>query len=143
MAQEISDLMFEWADKAMRRSMRKMFEYNQAHGYSFIVVNSLRVISKEKEVTNNDLSRRLGVSMPAASQLVDRLVEMGLVEREDNPADRRSKYLTLTAQGRQTLDDMDKATHSWIPTLVSMLSEEEIKIIKPSLRLIVSKINQL
>ncbi|MEA4959644.1 MAG: MarR family transcriptional regulator, partial [Anaerolineaceae bacterium] len=96
-----------------------------------------------KEVTNNDLSRRLGVSMPAASQLVDRLVEMGLVEREDNPADRRSKYLTLTAQGRQTLDDMDKATHSWIPTLVSMLSEEEIKIIKPSLRLIVSKINQL
>ena len=39
-------------------------------------------------------------SKPAASQLVDRLVQQGLVERSEDPLDRRTKILRLTQKSR-------------------------------------------
>ena len=42
------------------------------------------------------LARELGIGLPAASQLVDRLVEQGQVERREDPADRRRTIISLT-----------------------------------------------
>lgn len=48
-----------------------------------------------------DLHRRVLLSQPALSRLVDRLVARGLVERCDDPGDRRAVRITLTARGRE------------------------------------------
>jgi MarR family transcriptional regulator, transcriptional regulator for hemolysin len=40
-------------------------------------------------------------------RLLDRLVEHGLVERRNDPRDRRANRLFLTASGRQLADDLD------------------------------------
>jgi DNA-binding MarR family transcriptional regulator len=47
-----------------------------------------------------DLHRRVLLSQPALSRMVDRLVARGLVERCEEPRDRRAVRLTLTASGR-------------------------------------------
>lgn len=47
-----------------------------------------------------ELHRRVLLSQPALSRLVDRLVERGLVARCADPADRRGVRLYLTAEGR-------------------------------------------
>jgi len=41
----------------------------------------------------------LHLSQPATSQLVDRLVQEGLVDRAEDPRDRRRKRLAITARG--------------------------------------------
>ena len=48
-----------------------------------------------------DLHRRVLLSQPALSRLVDRLVERDLVERCEDAGDRRAVRLTLTEAGRE------------------------------------------
>jgi DNA-binding MarR family transcriptional regulator len=44
---------------------------------------------------------RLGISLPTASHLVDRLVQSGFVERTEDPADRRRTLATVSAKGSE------------------------------------------
>jgi len=46
----------------------------------------------------------LGLSRPATSQLVDRLVRIGLVRRAEGTVDRRQRHVILTAKGRSLVD---------------------------------------
>lgn len=51
----------------------------------------------------SQLSRKLGVSMSAMTQIADRLERAGLVARQANDPDRRVRCLTLTPRGRRAL----------------------------------------
>ena len=54
--------------------------------------------------TLNALSRELDVATSSASQMVDRLVVMGLVDRSAADGDRRSIVLTSSANGEKLLE---------------------------------------
>lgn len=58
---------------------------------------------KEKEgidkVKMSDISRRMGISKPAATQAVDRLVEREMVKRINDENDRRTVYIQITEKG--------------------------------------------
>jgi DNA-binding MarR family transcriptional regulator len=53
---------------------------------------------------NVDLARTIRVTSPTMTGVIDRLVDMGLVQRDVEPADRRSFRLGLTAPGRRILN---------------------------------------
>ncbi len=65
--------------------------------------NALSIISDRNEVTMSVLSRELGVTMGAGTNLMDRLVDNGLVERRRSGTDRRVVKVALTAKGKETL----------------------------------------
>lgn len=50
-------------------------------------------------VRQKDLASSLGIEGPSLVRLLDTLVAKGLVERREDPADRRAKNLTLTEAG--------------------------------------------
>jgi MarR family transcriptional regulator for hemolysin len=54
-----------------------------------------------------DLADVLELQPISLVRLLDRLVEHGLVERRNDPRDRRANRLFLTASGRQLADDLD------------------------------------
>jgi DNA-binding MarR family transcriptional regulator len=54
-----------------------------------------------------DLADVLELQPISLVRLLDRLVEHGLLERRNDPKDRRANRLFLTAQGRQLVDDLD------------------------------------
>lgn len=60
----------------------------------------LFLIPKEGGASVNAVSDGLGLAQSAASVLVQRLEQAGLIERETDPNDRRAVLLTLTARGR-------------------------------------------
>jgi DNA-binding MarR family transcriptional regulator len=53
--------------------------------------------------TAADVGRRLGVSKQAAGKTIDRLAELGYVERGGESADRRRKLVRLTPRGTEAL----------------------------------------
>lgn len=59
-----------------------------------------------------ELADHVGISRPAATQGVDRLVRRGLVQRIGDTEDRRRVHLQLTARGeaimRRTIEDMER-----------------------------------
>ncbi len=67
--------------------------------------NVLRIIT-DGEASQGEIARRLMVTAPVVTRLVNALVEDGLVERRDDPADRRSVRLRLTRRGRKQVDAM-------------------------------------
>ena len=50
-----------------------------------------------------ELARRMGVTKQAVGQLVDELVEMGMLERIQDPEDGRGKLICFTEAGRQEI----------------------------------------
>src|SRR6476646_7883619 len=52
-----------------------------------------------------DLAQRMGTSAPTASRAVDALAELGLVERDPDPTDRRAIAIELTEEGRRSVEE--------------------------------------
>jgi DNA-binding MarR family transcriptional regulator len=52
-----------------------------------------------------DLAQRMGTSAPTASRAVDALAELGLVERDPDPTDRRAITIELTEEGRRSVEE--------------------------------------
>ena len=65
---------------------------------------ALLTLSDIGPCTLNALSRELEIATSSASQMVDRLVAMGLVERTPADGDRRSIVLIASAQGEGLLE---------------------------------------
>ena len=63
---------------------------------SMTQVRAMSHLYRHPGETLTDLAAELGVAMGTASEIVDRLVELALVERETNPANRRQVLLSLT-----------------------------------------------
>ena len=57
--------------------------------------------------------------------MVDRLVQQGLLERVESPADRRMKQLTLTARGHALVEKANEARHAWTATLAPALTRKQ------------------
>ena len=63
----------------------------------------LSVIASSEPVTLNEVAKGIGRGAPAVSRSVDALVRAGLVERTQDPNNRRRLALRLTQQGRDLL----------------------------------------
>ena len=73
----------------------------------------------------NELSRLLMVTGGNVTAIVDQLEKEGLVERFDEPADRRAFRIHLTRTGERTFADMAREHEEWVVGLVSGLSRRE------------------
>ena len=69
----------------------------------------------------------MGVSNAAASQLLDRMVQLGLIERSTDPNDRRIKIFSLTERGQEILRAILRASQLWMESLVNKLNDVEKK----------------
>jgi DNA-binding MarR family transcriptional regulator len=68
-----------------------------------------------------ELSRRLMVTGGNVTGLTDKLVAEGLVERRDDPTDRRAYTVRLTAEGKRQFRSMAKAHEGWVVELLGGL----------------------
>jgi MarR family transcriptional regulator, transcriptional regulator for hemolysin len=75
----------------------------------WIVLFRLR---EQEGLSQVDLADVLELQPISLVRLLDRLVEHGLVERRNDPRDRRANPLFLTVRGRQLADDLDSLRES-------------------------------
>jgi DNA-binding MarR family transcriptional regulator len=73
----------------------------------------------------NELSRMLMVTGGNITAIVDQLETEGLVERLDDPLDRRSWQIRLTAAGKKSFAEMAAAHEEWVVGLLAGLSRRE------------------
>ncbi len=73
----------------------------------------------------NELSRLLMVTGGNVTAIVDQLEKEGLVERLDEPADRRAFRIRLTKSGERTFIEMARAHEEWVVELLAGLSRRD------------------
>ena len=88
-------------------------------------VAALHIIDKEKSITINEIASRLNLSLSATSRLIDELVKQGVIDRNEDIENRRSKILTLSLDGKIFMDK---------------LSIERVKIFEESISLFPGKL---
>lgn len=73
----------------------------------------------------NELSRLLMVTGGNVTAIVDQLEKEGLVERLDEPDDRRAFRIRLTRSGERSFADMARAHEEWVVELLAGLSRRD------------------
>ena len=73
----------------------------------------------------NELSRLLMVTGGNVTAIVDQLEKEGLVERVDEPADRRAFRIHLTRGGEKTFAEMARAHEEWVVELLAGMTRRE------------------
>jgi DNA-binding MarR family transcriptional regulator len=114
-----------WAEVFMRHSMHEYLRFSRQSGLSMAQINTLFRLYHTGECGVSDVGDHLGVTNAAASQMVDRLVQQGLLERDEHPEDRRAKKLTLTPQGQQLVEASIEVRQRWMEQLTTAFNPSE------------------
>ena len=132
-----------WSEVFMHNTMRSFLQFAQKTGMSMSQIGALFWVLHKG---NSDVSRvgeELGISTAAASQMLERLVQQGLVVRTEAPHDRRVRQITLTDRGRQVIQDSIRARQSWLDGLSHTLTPPEQEQVIAALTLLIGKVHQL
>lgn len=120
----LSELLPHWTSMlwllGMRPLLQNLLEMNLTMPDN-IILRQLR----RHSMSISDVACELSLTHSAASRAVDRLVRDGYVERVENPADRRRKLLTLSAEGEELIQTIEGNLTTGIEYMASRLSPEE------------------
>jgi len=133
----------EWGESFMRLSMGEMIRCAREQGLTMPQVGVLMRIKGRGLNGVAGVGEGLGITSAAASQLLDKLARQGLVTREEDPDDRRSKRIRLTEEGKLLSARIMAARGRWIEELESRLSPEELASAGAALKLVASRMRDI
>jgi DNA-binding MarR family transcriptional regulator len=138
MSQSIAftEVIREWSEVFMHRSMRDFRKFMEETGLSFSQINILMRLKHGGNSGVSEIGDQLGVTNAAASQAVDRLVQLGLIKRTEDPDDRRAKKLALTPDGNALIEKGIEVRSQWVEGLTGALSPDEQSLIISALTLL-------
>lgn len=92
-----------------------------------VTLPQLLLMSRIDELGSASLAaigNKSSASIPALSQMIDRLVRQGWLDRAEDPADRRRKSIRVTPQGRDLLRNVETARSADFALGLSAVSKE-------------------
>lgn len=115
----------QFMDFAMHHSMRERAHFAKATGLSMPQFGILMQLHYRGNCAVGDIGERFDITNAAASQLVDKLVQSGLIQRKEDPSDRRAKLLNLTDKGNKLIQQGIEGRYRWVDKLAVKLTIEE------------------
>ncbi len=90
----------------------------------------------------SSIAERLGVEMPSATTMIGRLVAKGLVERMQDPGDRRAVVCSLTPAGRDAVEKFWSLRAARTEALAAALTTEELEIVVPAMEIMADAVRR-
>ena len=81
-----------------------------------------------------ELSQRLMVSPGNITSVIKRLIEDGMIVRNQNPDDRRENIVQMTPEGRDKFAQMAEANEAWIRNLTKDMAPADIRSLQALLQ---------
>jgi len=88
-------------------------------------IGALLLVAHDEGLSVSDLADRLHVSLATASQLVSDLVDLGLVQRVEDPADRRRTLIEVTGEHRPLVDSVLRCRVAPLQAAMDQMSPED------------------
>jgi len=115
-----------WALANLLRAYQKQVEVELAGlpggGRAFLVMS---LVERETCHSQVAIAERLGLDKTTLTYLLDGLEKEDLIRRTTDPEDRRSRHITLTGKGAETLVRLAEAIERVEREILSRLTEEE------------------
>lgn len=129
----------EWMNTFVHRSMRDSARFVKASGFSMPQFFLMMHLHHHEHCGISDLSERMDVTTAATSQLVDKLVQAGLLLRIEDPNDRRAKKISLSPAGEEMVEKGIVERSRWVDELAESLNEDERAKVAEALNILIEK----
>lgn len=103
---------------------------------SIVQIATLYLLDDGSAPTVRELAERVGRSVSATSRLVDQLVRRELVDRREDPVDRRARRVALAGRGAALLRQAERNRAAAQSRLVSHLTAEERALVNRAMVLL-------
>ena len=140
---EFIQIIRQFMDLAMHQAMHERFHFAKSVGLSMPQLSILLQLHFRGVCGMSEVSEKFEITPAAASQLVDKLVQNGLIRREEDPHDRRAKCLDLTEKGRDLLQRNFDERYRWVDELAEKLTPEERAKVKEALEIMTRAAQEL
>jgi DNA-binding MarR family transcriptional regulator len=120
-------------DVFMHRSMRGWWRFARSTGLSMPQFSMMMQLHHHGACGMSEVSERFEITPAAASQLVDKLVHSGFIQRVEDPNDRRAKLLSLTDKGKEFIQQGIEERYRWVDEMSGKLSPEQLSQISDAL----------
>ncbi len=115
-------------DSFERRALSSMAEPLISTPITMQQLKVLTMIAIDPErATGHELATQLNVSVATMSGLVDRLVEHGMVNRGEDPRDRRVRRLSVTPEGNATIRGLLSSAGTMPTPVLRRLAIEDLR----------------
>src|SRR4029078_7344454 len=115
----------QFMDIGMHRALHERLHFAKSLGLSMPQLSVLVQLHFRGVCGMADVSKRFEITPAAASKLVDKLVQNGMIRREEDPRDRRAKCLNLTDKGKELLQRNFDERYRWVDELAEKLTPED------------------
>ena len=120
-ADKIAEKIFE-ISRILKGSMA--FKGSLIH-LSILQIQTLDFLSKNEYVQMSEIAEYFHIETPSATVLLNKLHDLGLVQRQADPNDRRLVRIALTDEGKLLLKEATKERNNKIEKMLSLLSGDD------------------
>ena len=89
-------------------------------------LKALVTIASGDGLSITGLAMSLGIGEPAASQVVEQLVQRGYVARKQDPVDRRRAVVTVTESGRDLVSGLRLGRREHVHEWLASMSDDDV-----------------
>jgi DNA-binding MarR family transcriptional regulator len=124
-------------------TMRQYFRAIEQHcGLPGSQMWILQEVERTPAIGVTELAQRLGIHQSTCSQLVDRLVGQGYLEKQKAASDRRRVGLILAASGRELIARLPGPAEGVLPAALANLPEVALKTLNINLSELISHLQE-
>lgn len=88
-------------------------------------VPCLMILSKKPGITQDDLAKMFHIDKGTIARSIRKLAEKGMINKVQDPINRRRYLLSLTKKGEEVIPEIIRADNRWEKILFKGFSEEE------------------
>ncbi len=111
-------------------------------GVTLSQCHTFDVLSKNGDLTMNELSRQMGLAKSTMTRIVNTMVRRGWLERKRDQRDKRWVSVRLTAEGRKMSENVNRSSREYVQRILKHLPAEKIPQLVESLNLVVRSVEK-
>ncbi|RFM34508.1 MarR family winged helix-turn-helix transcriptional regulator [Chitinophaga silvisoli] len=119
------------------RLTRQLRKQNITSAFSNAELLTMGLLDQHGSMLPSALADLERISAQAISQIINRLVDAGVVDRSGDESDKRKVLITLTEAGKTHLDENRRIKEEWlVKAMDNLFSTEELALIEAFLPLL-------
>jgi len=139
---DVMETLESWAKLYFFQSLTDFFNYLKQTDLSLLQAYALAHLVFKGPLKMSDLCEHMQVSPAAASQLIDRLEKLEMVERISDPDDRRVRKIIVLDKGKNFVQENFRFSQRWISEIPAEITTEQAAQVTEVLSMFLRSLNK-
>ena len=140
--QELIHRLIELVDSLNREYHVEALEEWRGIDMTIPQIKTLVLLHNTDQMRMTGIAKYLGTTLSASTNIIDRLVDKGLVERASDPDDRRVVICKLTGAGQQTVNKFWSTGSPRVELMALRLNFDQLKLLVEAFEMISNEVKE-